>query len=66
LFARAITSPREMSMSSARLIDTAIGGNASATGPVGESMAVMLLDLPLGSTTISSPTRMTPPATVPA
>ncbi len=53
-------------MSSARLIDTAIGGNASSTGPVGPSIAVMRLVFPLGSTTISSPGRSTPLATVPA
>ncbi len=53
-------------MSSAKLIDTAIGGNASETGPVGPSISVMRLVLPAGSTTISSPGRMTPLATVPA
>ena len=53
-------------MSSARLIDTAIGGNASATAPSGPSIAVIRLVLPLGSTTTSSPGRMTPLATVPA
>jgi hypothetical protein len=55
-----------MSMSSARLTDTAIGGNASWTGPPGPSMVVMRLVLPVGSTTISSPGRITPLATVPA
>ena len=53
-------------MSSARLIDTAIGGNASATGPSGPSMVVMTLVFPLGNTTTSSPGRITPLATVPA
>ena len=53
-------------MSSARLIDTAIGGNASATGPVGPSISVMRLVFPAGSTTTSSPGRMTPLAMVPA
>jgi hypothetical protein len=55
-----------MSMSSARLTDTAIGGKASCTGPDGPSMMVMRLDFPLGSTTTSSPGRITPEATVPA
>ena len=59
-------SPREMSMSSARLIDTAIGGNASSTGPLGPSISVMRLVFPAGSTTTSSPGRITPLATVPA
>ena len=53
-------------MSSARLIDTAIGGNASSTGPVGPSIAVMRDDFPAGNTTTSSPGRITPLATVPA
>ena len=53
-------------MSSARLIETAIGGKASATGPCGPSMAVMRLVLPPGRTTTSSPGRMMPLATVPA
>ena len=35
-------------MSSARLTDTAIGGNASWTGPVGPSIAVMRLVFPVG------------------
>ena len=53
-------------MSSARLIDTAIGGKASCTGPVGPSITVIRLLFPLGSTTTSSPGRSTPLATVPA
>ena len=53
-------------MSSARLTDTAIGGKASSTGPLGPSIVVMRLVLPVGRTTISSPGRMTPLATVPA
>ena len=53
-------------MSSARLIDTAIGGNASSTGPLGPSMVVIRLVLPLGNTITSSPGRITPLATVPA
>ena len=53
-------------MSSARLIDTAIGGNASSTGPVGPSIVVIRLVFPLGRTTISSPGRSTPLAMVPA
>ncbi len=53
-------------MSSARLMDTAIGGNASSTGPVGPSIVVMRLVFPLGRTTISSPGRSTPLAMVPA
>ena len=66
LFARVIMSPREMSMSSARLIATAIGGNASVTGPLGPSITVIRLALPVGSATTSSPGRITPLATVPA
>ncbi|CNK16083.1 Uncharacterised protein [Mycobacterium tuberculosis] len=66
LLLRAIMSPREMSISSARLIDTAIGGNASVTGPFGPSIAVIVVVLPTGNTTTSSPGRITPPATVPA
>ena len=53
-------------MSSARVIDTAIGGNASSTGPVGPSMVAIRLGFPDGSTTTSSPGRITPLATVPA
>ena len=48
------------------VIETAIGGNASATGPLGPSIAVMRVGLPVGSTTTSSPGRITPLATVPA
>ena len=52
-------------MSSARLMDTAIGGKAFCTGPVGLSITVIRLLFPLGSTTTSSPGRSTPLATVP-
>ncbi|CNV77495.1 Uncharacterised protein [Mycobacterium tuberculosis] len=53
-------------MSSASRTETAIGGNASATGPFGPSIAVIRVVLPIGSTTTSSPERITPLATVPA
>ena len=39
---------------------------ASSTGPVGPSIVVIRLVFPLGRTTISSPGRSTPLATVPA
>jgi hypothetical protein len=63
---RQIMSPRDTSSSSARRIVTAIGENASPTGPSAVSIVAIVVVSPDGSTTTSSPGLNTPPATVPA
>ena len=63
---RQIMSPRDTSTSSVSRIDTDIGGNASSTGPSNVSIPAMVVVIPDGSTTTSSPGRNTPPATTPA
>ena len=66
LCGRQIMSPREMSISSVRVMATDIGANASSTGPSGPSMRSMVVAKPDGSATTSSPGLSTPPAIVPA
>ena len=66
LLGRQIMSPREMSISSVRVMATDIGAKVSSTGPWGPSMLAMVDSKPDGSTTTSSPGLSTPPATVPA
>ena len=63
---RQIMSPRDTSMSSVRRTVTAIGGNASSTGPAKVSTDATVDVKPLGSTITSSPGLNTPPTTVPA
>ena len=67
LFGRAIMSPRLTSTSSSRRTVTDIGGKASSISLVEACRcAAILLVMPLGSTTTSSPGLSTPPATWPA
>ncbi len=67
LFGRQIMSPREMSRLSVEPdASPTSAGYATSTGPLGPSMAEIVAVNPLGSTMISSPTRIAPPATVPA
>ena len=66
LCGRQSMSPRLMSMSSVSVIVTAIGGNASSTGPSAVSMVAIVDSRPLGSATTRSPGLSTPEATVPA
>ena len=66
LLSRAIMSPRLTSTSSVRRTVTLIGGNASAISSSNRSIASIVLVMPLGSTTTSSPGLSTPPATWPA
>jgi hypothetical protein len=47
-------------------MDTDIGENASSTGPEKVSIDLILEIKPDGKTTIASPVRKTPPATLPA
>ena len=55
-----------MSISSASVMVTAIGGNASSTGPSAVSIDAIVDSRPDGSATTRSPGLSTPDATVPA
>ena len=66
LLGRQIMSPREMSISSLSRTVTAIGANASSSGPSRVSIDLMDDWNPDGRTVTSSPGRRTPPAIVPA
>ena len=59
-------SPREMSRSSSKRKVTAIGANASLSGPSKVSIEEIRVSSPLGSTTTASPGRKIPAAICPA